>query len=141
MPTFERTVTVDRPVAEVFAYLSDFTNTEEWDAGTVRTVRTEGDGGVGTVYLNTSKFLGREVVVEYVVQRLVPGKVFALRGENSSTVAHDTMTFREVDGGTLVTYTATFDFKGVLKLVAPLTRPMFNKLFDDGARGIKQALR
>ena len=44
----ERTVTVDRPPAEVFAYLADFTTTTEWDPGTVRTTRESGDGGVGT---------------------------------------------------------------------------------------------
>ncbi len=44
----------------VFAYLADFTHTEEWDPGTVRTHRVSGDGGVGTTYANTSRFLGRE---------------------------------------------------------------------------------
>lgn len=43
-----RTVTVDPPVDQVFRYLSAFTTTGEWDPGTVRTTREEGDGGVGT---------------------------------------------------------------------------------------------
>ena len=55
----ERSVTVGQPVDRVFAYLSDFTNTTEWDPGTVRTERVAGDGGVGTRYHNVSKFLGR----------------------------------------------------------------------------------
>lgn len=140
MPTVSRTVTVNRRLDEVFAYLSDFTNTEEWDAGTVRTTRVSGDGGVGTTYHNVSKFFGRDVEVTYVVERVEPGRVFALRGENSSVVAHDTMTFREVAGGTELTYEGTFDFKGPFKLVAPLTKPTLEKLFDDGARGIREAL-
>ena len=40
----ERSVTVGQPVDRVFAYLSDFTNTTEWDPGTVRTERVAGDG-------------------------------------------------------------------------------------------------
>ena len=44
----------------VFAYLSDFTTTTEWDPGTVRTTRESGDGGIGTRYRNVSRFLGRE---------------------------------------------------------------------------------
>ena len=139
MPSFSRTVTVNRPVDEVFDYLSDFTNTNDWDAGTVRTTRVSGDGGVGTTYHNVSKFLGREVEIDYVVQRIVPNREFALRGENGTTVAHDTMTFREVPGGTEVTYRGDFEFKGPLKLAAPLTVPVFNKLFDDGAKGIREA--
>ena len=34
-----KTVTVDKPVDKVFAYLSDFATTTEWDPGTVQTTR------------------------------------------------------------------------------------------------------
>ena len=42
-----RSVETTTPIEKVFAYLSDFTNTEEWDPGTVSTRRVAGDGGVG----------------------------------------------------------------------------------------------
>ena len=58
MASVERTITVSQPIAKVWAYLSDFTTTEEWDPPTVSTVRRSGDGGVGTTYSNVSKFLG-----------------------------------------------------------------------------------
>ena len=60
-----RTVATDRPMAEVFAYLSDFTSTEEWDPGTLRTTRESGDGGVGTRYRNVSRFLGSGTELTY----------------------------------------------------------------------------
>ena len=57
----------------VFAYLSDFTTTNEWDPGTVRTERVAGDGGVGTTYHNTSKFMGKETELTYeVVEHSAP---------------------------------------------------------------------
>jgi uncharacterized protein YndB with AHSA1/START domain len=99
MTTIERTVAVDRPLADVFAYLSDFTTTNEWDPGTVKTVRASGNGGVGTAYRNTSKFAGRETELTYVVERLVPLQELALRGENKTVVAPP-MTFRETSTGT-----------------------------------------
>jgi len=140
MPTIERTVTVDRPLSAVFAYLSDFTNTNEWDPGTVKTVRTEGDGGVGTTYHNTSKFAGRETELTYEVEKLVPNAVYALRGENKTVVAHDTMTFRETPAGTAVTYVAEFEFKGLVKYAAPLLAPAFKKLGDEAEQGMREAL-
>jgi uncharacterized protein YndB with AHSA1/START domain len=140
MTTIERTVTVDRPLAKVFAFLSDFTTTNEWDPGTVETVRVSGDGGVGTAYRNTSKFAGRETELTYVVEELVPDTVFALRGENKTVVAHDTMTFRETPSGTEVRYVAEFDFKGPAKLVAPLLAPFFKKLGDEAEQGMREAL-
>lgn len=94
----ERTVTVQKPLHEVFAYLSDFTTTTEWDPGTVTTVRTAGDGEIGTEYENTSTFAGRQTRLIYVVEDLVPNERIALRGENSTVIARDIMTFRATSG-------------------------------------------
>jgi hypothetical protein len=69
--TIERVITVDQPVEAAFA-------------GTVKTVKVEGDGGPGTKYHNTSTFAGRETELEYVVQQLAPGRIFELRGENKT---------------------------------------------------------
>ncbi|EWT02472.1 polyketide cyclase [Intrasporangium oryzae NRRL B-24470] len=145
-----RTVTVDRPVDEVFTYLSDFTTTTEWDPGTVRTVVVSGDGGVGTRYRNTSKFLGRETELDYLVTDIVPGERFALRGENATVVANDTMTFARTyaangdggggDGGTTVTYHAAFELKGIARFVAPLLSPAFQRLGDEAEKGLREAL-
>jgi hypothetical protein len=49
-----KTVVIDKPLDAVFSYLSDFTTTTDWDPGTVSTVRRNGNGGVGTTYVNTS---------------------------------------------------------------------------------------
>ncbi|MDP9220173.1 MAG: SRPBCC family protein [Actinomycetota bacterium] len=136
----ERIVTVQKPVDEVFAYLADFTSTTEWDPGTVRTVRTSGDGDVGTEYRNTSKFAGRETALTYVVEDLVPNRRIALRGENKTVIARDTMTFREAGSETEVTYTADFTFKGITRFIAPLMKPAFTRLGNEAETGMAAAL-
>ena len=141
MTTIKRTVTVAKPLDKVFAYLTDFTTTTEWDPGTVDTVRVKGDGGVGTEYQNTSKFAGRETRLTYVVERLVPQEVFALRGENKTLVANDTMTFRRVGDSTEFTYVAEFAFKGITKFLAPLLGPAFKRLGDHAEKGMYDALQ
>ena len=144
MTTLVRTVVVAKPLDRVFDYLSDFTTTTEWDPGTVRTERVSGDGGVGTEYHNTSRVAGRETELTYVVEKLVPGEVFALRGENKTVVAHDTMRFRDTGSGTEVTYTADFAFQGLLGTLSPVLgvvmAPAFKKLGDEAEVGMKRAL-
>lgn len=135
-----RTVTVDRPIETVFAYLSDFTTTTQWDPGTVRTVRADGDGGVGTVYQNTSRFAGRETELTYVVTDRRAPELIALRGENSTIVATDTMTLSATPAGTRVTYRAAFTFKGGWKLAAPFLGPAFRHLGDEAEAGLRAAL-
>ena len=136
----ERTVLTQADPEKVFAYLSDFTTTTEWDPGTVRTERVSGDGGVGTTYRNVSKFLGRESELTYTVITLETPRTIALRGENATVVAHDTMQVRPDGGGTRVTYTADFAFKGVARFVAPLLRPALNRLGDHAEEGLAEAL-
>jgi len=136
----QRIVTVEQPLAKVFAYLSDFTTTTQWDPGTVSTVRTSGDGGIGTEYLNTSTFAGRQTQLTYVVEDLVASERIALRGENATVIAHDTMTFAVVGGDTQVTYTADFSFKGIARLIAPLLRPAFTRLGNEAETGLAAVL-
>jgi len=135
-----KTVTVDKPVDKVFAYLSDFATTTEWDPGTVQTVRISGDGAVGTEYRNTTRFAGRQTQLTYVVDELVPNQRIALRGENKTVIASDTMTFRTSGRGTEVTYTADFTFKGLTRFLAPLLKPALNRLGDRAEVGMRDAL-
>ncbi len=136
----QRTVETTASPAAVFAYLSDFTHTNEWDPGTVRTERVSGDGGVGTKYHNVSKFMGKETELTYEVVEHRPDSTFALRGENSSVVAHDSMEIAPLGEGSTVTYTADFEFQGVGKLVAPLLAPALKKLGDEAETGLREAL-
>ena len=136
----QKTVVTDKPLGKVFDYLSDFTTTTDWDPGTVATVRQRGDGGIGTVYLNTSEFLGRKTQLSYVVQEFVPGERIRLRGENKTVISVDTLTFVAAGDGTEVTYTAEFAFTGAARYVAPLFRPALARLGGQAEAGLRQAL-
>jgi uncharacterized protein YndB with AHSA1/START domain len=141
MMRIDRTVETSAPTAQVFDFLADFTNTEHWDPGTVRTDRVSGDGGVGTTYANTSRFLGRTTELTYVVKAYEPGTRIVLRGENKTVVAHDTMTFvSTATGGTSVRYVAEFDLKGMTKIVAPLLAPAFTRLGDTASEQMRETL-
>lgn len=135
-----RTVQTRATPEAAFDYLSDFTTTNEWDPGTVRTELISGDGGTGTRYHNTSKFLGRKTELIYEVVTHQPMSVFALRGENSSVLARDTMKIEATGSGCEVTYTADFAFKGLARLVAPLLAPALKKLGDEAEQGLRDAL-
>ena len=136
----QRTVETPAAPAAVFAYLSDFATTTEWDPGTVSTTRVSGDGDVGTEYRNVSTFMGRKTELTYRVTEHTPDHRFALRGENKTVVAHDTMEIEPHGSGSRVTYTADFAFSGVAKVVAPLLAPALKKLGDEAREGLQQAL-
>jgi carbon monoxide dehydrogenase subunit G len=136
----ERTLTLSKRPEEVFAYLQDFTTTEEWDPGTVSTTRLCGDGGVGTRYRNVSRFLGRETELVYVVEEADSPRRLRLRGKNKTVVSHDIMTLAPAGGGTELTYRAEFSFMGVARFVAPLLAPALRRLGDEAEKGLRRAL-
>jgi carbon monoxide dehydrogenase subunit G len=135
-----RTLVVEKPLDTVFDFLSDFTTTVEWDPGTVTTVLLHGDGGIGTTYRNTTKFLGKETQLTYVVEEFADRELIRLRGENETVTSVDTMTFRVVGSGTEVSYRAEFEFKGVSRLIAPLLKPALERLGNQAEVGMRTAL-
>lgn len=141
MPTIRRTVTAAAPVGVVYPYLADFSNAEEWDAGTVSCRRMSGDGGVGTRYENVSSFRGRESTLVYETRELDTDRKLVMRGTNKSIEAIDTMTFEPTaSGGTTVTYVAEFTFQGLAKLATPFLGKPLEKLGDDAQKSMTAAL-
>ncbi len=141
MPSVERTVTVDQPPEKVWAYLSDFRSTEDWDPPTVRTERTSGDGGVGTTYHNVSKLLGSEQEVEYRVTEFVEGSRLQLAGDAGSIQLLDTITVEPSGTGTAVTYHAEFTPQGATKLATPVMPAALKVLADQVAASLEKTLR
>lgn len=132
MPSVERDITVSRPIGTVWDYLSDFRTSEQWDPPSESTVRISGDGGLATVYENTSRILGRSAQVTYTVTGFDPPRQLELRGENESLTAVDIITLTPTDPTTTrVNYHAQFTLKGAAKLAAPLLPAGLKKLADD----------
>ena len=137
----ERTFTVSRSTEDVFDYLSDFENTNEWDPGTIETRRTSGDGGIGTEYSNRSSFAGREVELTYTTIGFDRPTFFSARGTNKQSTATDSLTFTRDGDGTQIHYRADFQFHGVVKLVAPVVvKPKLESLADETVEQLRRSL-
>ena len=137
----ERIFTVSKPIEAVFAYLSDFENTNEWDPGPVETRRTSGDGGLGTIYHNRSQFMGRETELTYETIGHDAPTFFSCRGKNKSATATDTMTFTRDGDRTQIHYRADFAFHGLVKYIAPLVvKGKLESLADETIEQIRTTL-
>jgi len=129
------------PPAEAFAYLSDFSTTEEWDPGVVEAER-HGDGPVamGTEFRVVAEFLGRKSTLVYEVVEFEPGEAVTVRGENATVVSLDRITFERVGAGTRVNYDAELTLKGPLRLADPLLGLAFRRVGDRALDGLRTTL-
>jgi carbon monoxide dehydrogenase subunit G len=132
MLTVQRTFTVDRPIETVFDYLADFTNTEAWDPGTVRTTRVDsGPLQSGARFHNVSNFRGRRTELDYELTTFDPRSHLTFTGNNKTVTSTDDLAFRPSGSGTEIHYAAHFDFHGLARLATPLLKSTFDKLADE----------
>ena len=116
----ERTVVIDRPIGEVFAYVTDQTNTPNWQAGLVEMQRTTpGPIGIGTKHTGVRSFLGRrmELANEYVAYE--PGRLVTFR-TTSGPPLEASYLFEAVPGGTRLTSRVELQGAGLFGLLEPV---------------------
>jgi carbon monoxide dehydrogenase subunit G len=141
MARYRATVDTPRPPAEAFAYLSDFTNAPEWDPGTLSSERVgEGPIGVGSEFLLVASFLGRRTTLTYRIVEYRPPDAVTFRGENSSVVSIDRITFAPAGDATTITYEAELTLKGALRLADPLLALAFKPVGDRATDGLRRAI-
>jgi carbon monoxide dehydrogenase subunit G len=141
MAHYTASIETPRPLAETFAYLSDFSTTEQWDPGVVEAERL-GDApvGPGTEFRLVAEFLGRRTALTYRIVEFEPRNAVTLRGENATVVSLDRITFEPSDGGTRVTYDADLALKGPLRIADPLLGLAFDRVGDRALEGLGEVL-
>ena len=141
MAHYKASVETPRPLDEVFAYLSDFSTTEQWDPGVVEAKRVTGAAiGQGTEFRLVAEFLGRKNELTYQIVEHDPPHAVTFRGENSTVVSRDRITFESTAGGTRVTYDADLAPKGLLRIADPLLALAFNRVGERALAGLRRTL-
>ncbi len=141
MARYRATIDTPREREDVFAYISDFSTTQEWDPGVVEAERlNDAAVGEGTEFRLVAEFLGRTTALTYRIVEYDPPHAVTFRGENATVISHDRITFEEAGGGTRVTYEAELVLKGPLRLADPLLGLAFNRVGDRALAGLKHKL-
>ncbi|MFZ1994705.1 MAG: SRPBCC family protein [Solirubrobacteraceae bacterium] len=141
MAHYNASVETPRLLHDVFAYLSDFSTAEEWDPGVVEAKRVNGaEVGEGTEFRLVAEFLGRKNELTYRIVDYDPPHAVAFRGESSTVVSRDRITFEKIAEGTRVTYDADLALKGLLRIADPVLALAFNRVGDRALAGLRRSL-
>lgn len=117
---FSNIVLVRRPRADVFAFLTDPSNTPKWnDAITSAILVTPGPFGVGT-RIRQTRSRPRPGVEELEVTEFVPDLRLAMRGDLGPVAGTLIYLLESVPDGTRLTNTADLSGRGPLRMLAPL---------------------
>jgi carbon monoxide dehydrogenase subunit G len=121
MIRFELSVDIDRPVHEVWEYLTDPERVPEWQSSAESSHQiTDGPMGVGTHLRDERRFMGRRATSEVEVTEYEPEQLFTLHGLSGPvrfTVRHR---LSENGDGTRLDVDAEADPGGIGRFVRPM---------------------
>lgn len=141
MVQVQRTFVVEVPQHVVVGYLRDFSHTEAWDPGTVICDQVGDDAiSVGTVWHNTSRFLGLSTELDYELRRDDPDHLTFV-GRNKTATSTDDMRFATSGTGTQITYRATIEFRGPARLAGPLVQVAFQRIASKTVTQMRETLQ
>src|SRR5213078_1921627 len=94
MAHYRATLDIQQAPEEVFAYLSDFSTTREWDPSVVEAKRLNSQAmREGTEFRLVAEFLGRKNELTYRIVEYDPPHAVTFLGENTTVISRDRITF------------------------------------------------
>jgi uncharacterized membrane protein len=141
MTRIEHTVTIDRPVDEVWDYMMDARNDPVWMAHVVDVGRgADQPVEPGLEIDETIKFLGKRLQVTMKVTEHEPKRRSAIELTGSPVPGRGAYEFEPVDGGTRLTATLETDAHGFFKLAEPVFARMARRDFAGNFETLKDLL-
>jgi carbon monoxide dehydrogenase subunit G len=141
MAHYRASIDIQQPREDVFAYLSDFSTTREWDPGVIEAERLNGQAvGEPTEFRLVAQFLGRKNELIYRIVEYDPPHAVTFLGDNATVVSRDRITFESTALGTRVTYDADLALKGVLRIADRPLALAFNRVGNRAFAGLRRTL-
>jgi uncharacterized protein YndB with AHSA1/START domain len=133
------TVTIARPVADVFAVLCDVEKVALWSSSTIEeTLLTPGPLRIGSRRRAVVKGLaGRTAENEAEMVEFVPNRRMVVEVLNAPVPAKIIIELTPVEAGTRLEWTGVFSPRGVLTPTAGLIARFYRRAFEKDLRNLK----
>ena len=114
MPSAQHSTTINRPVADVFAYVTDGEKCTEWRSGVLDIQRVNGDGSVGTTYAQGVRGpMGRRIAADYMVTAYEPNRRYEFQTVTGPARPHGRYDFEQANGATHLTFALDAELGGL----------------------------
>ncbi len=140
MARVEASVVINRPVDDVFAYVTDVTNWPQWTGFPEVEQTSEGPVGVGTTFRGLSEFMGRRDEWTSEVTAYEPSKRVEQKIIWGPMSMEQTLSFDPVEGGTRYTQVGEGETAGVFKVAGPIVNRAMRKQLEGSLAKLKEIL-
>ena len=140
MINVETSIMINRPIEEVFTFLTDARNIPQWDSGLVDIRQTpQSPVGVGTRITEVRKFLGRKMETTSEVVEYEPSTKYTRKGGGPFPIT-GSFTFEPTTEGTKVIWTFKMQPGGFFALAEPLVTRSLRRQLEAGLGDVKDLL-
>src|SRR5205823_1299839 len=141
MTKIERSIVIDRPVADVWDFVHDTTKDALWQT-TLRESEqlTEGPVGVGTRVREVRQFLGIRVEIGWEVTEYEPHTRSSIKGISGPVPLDGSYLFESQNGGTRFTVVGELDAHGLFRLAEPVFARMTRRELEANLGHLKDLL-
>ena len=117
MPSAERTISIRRPVDQVFRFLADGRTATQWRSGVLDVSKTSGDG-LGAVYKQVVRGPGgRPIDADYEITAFEPDKLIGFRAIAGPVRPTGSFAFEAMGDATILTFRLDAELTGWKRLV------------------------
>ena len=136
----EKSVTINKPVAEVFAFVTSNENSTKWQGG-VEAVHEQGPANtVGSRYTEVRKFMGQEMKTTLEITAVEPNAKWAAKVVKGPVPYEVTITFEALGGGMKMTTHVDGEPSGFFKLAEGMVAGQLEKGLEEDGQRLKKIL-
>jgi uncharacterized protein YndB with AHSA1/START domain len=137
----QHSVTINQPVEQVFAFITDTRNTTRWQPLISEARATlEGPAQIGTQVTEVRTFIGRKMEATYEIVELEPNKRIVLKSVGGPFPYKGTITFESLGNATKVTFDAETEVRGFFKLADGVIAGSMRKSLETNLSTAKQVV-
>jgi carbon monoxide dehydrogenase subunit G len=134
-------VLIDRPVKDVFAFVTNPNNMSKWNSAVVSMQQiTPGAIGVGTKFKNVGEMLGRRIEGEMQVVAFEPDTKYGFQMNAGPMQVNVVLTFKTVGTGTKINLNAQGNPAGVFKLAEGVMQGRVKSMMEDNLARLNSVL-
>ncbi len=132
---------IDRPVKDVFSFVSNLNNMSKWNSAVVSLEQiTPGDVGIGTKFKSVGEMMGRRIEGEVQVTNYEPDTKTGFQMNAGPMQMNITIAFKPVGTGTKVSLNAQGNPAGVFKLAEGMLQGRVKSMMEENLARLKSIL-
>ncbi len=134
-------VLIDKPVKEVFAFVTNPNNMSKWNTAVISLEQiTPGAVGMGTKFKNVGEMLGRRIEGEMQVITFEPDSKYGFQMNAGPMQVNVNLSFKTVGTGTKLNLNAQGNPAGVFKLAEGVMQGRVKAMMEENLSRLKSVL-